>query len=420
VSSNRNPDPALSASNRRPVLGLFLNMPMHETEGRLSARYPHLFDFFLALGGRTSATWLCVPLRRSAEPRAEYGPVELPEQVHLAGLPHWSSAPMVVRRFHRIAPAAVVMVARNIGRWDVVGAVVPSVVGTIFVTVARLRGRPVFLLVRGEKQRTVSWIMGRRLRTLPYIWALQAMEARVRAWIDAGVPTFVAGHELVQRYRTPNARIYNLYPGVSRDFPAAAAPRAIDDSQRRPLRLITVARLSREKGTDDLLRAAAILRRGGAQVTLTVVGDGPERGRLTGLASELGLDGEVEFAGFLRQGHELVAALDRADVFVLASHSEGLPHSVVEAMARALPVVATDVGGIPELLGDDAGVVVPSADPAALASALAKLADDPARRARLSACSLERAQRFDPERVLEEFCARLADAYPALAGLQSQ
>ena len=100
---------------------------------------------------------------------------------------------MVVRRFHRIAPAAVVMVARNIGRWDVVGAVVPSVVGTIFVTVARLRGRPVFLLVRGEKQRTVSWIMGRRLSTLPYIWALRAMEARVRAWIDAGVPNVATG-----------------------------------------------------------------------------------------------------------------------------------------------------------------------------------------------------------------------------------
>jgi glycosyltransferase involved in cell wall biosynthesis len=418
VTSNPNPDPGPLASNGRPALGLFLNMPMHETDGRLSARYPHLFDFFLALGGRTSATWLCVPLRRSAEPRAEYGPVELPERVHVAGLPHWSSAPMVVRRIHRIAPAAILMAARHIGRWDAVGAVVPSVVGTIFVTAARLRRRPVFLLVRGEKQRTVSWIMGRRLSTLPYIWALRAMEARVRAWIDAGVPAFVAGHELVERYRTPNARIYNLYPGVSRDFPLADSPRPSDDSEPRPLRLITVARLSREKGTDDLLRATAILRRAGAQVTLTVVGDGPERASLKGLASELGLDGKVEFTGFLSQGHELVAALDRADVFVLASHSEGLPHSVVEAMARALPVVATDVGGMPELLGDDAGVVVPSADPAALAGALAELADDPARRARLSASSLARARRFDPERVLDAFCARLADAYPALAGLQ--
>lgn len=390
---------------------------MQQGEDGFTARYPHLFDFFTALAGRTSATWLCLPLRRDAAPRPGYGRVELPPEARVAGLPHWSSAPMVARRIHLIAPAALATVLRNVGRWDAVGAVVPSVVGTIFITVGRLCRRPVFLLVRGEKQRTVSWIMGRRLRTMPYLWALRAMEAPVRRWIRAGVPAFVAGDELVQRYRTAGARIHNLYPGISRTFPVAAAARPAAGPGAGPLRLVTVARLSPEKGIDDVLRASAILQGEGIAISLEVVGDGPHRSRLEALAADLGLDGAVRFAGFVSHGGELVDALDRADVFVLASRSEGLPHALVEAMARALPVVATAVGGMPELLGGDAGVVVAPRDPCAIAGAIRDLAERPARRAELSAASLARARRFEPQRVLDSFCARLAEAYPELRGL---
>jgi glycosyltransferase involved in cell wall biosynthesis len=391
---------------------------MQESAGRLSARDPHLFDVVLALAGRASTTWLCIPLRRDAPPRPEYGPVELPEGVRVVGLPHWSSAPMLARRIHLIAPAAVATALRNIGRWDVVGAVVPSVVGTVFVTVARLRRRPVFLLVRGEKQRTVSWIMGRRWRTLPYLWALRAMERPVRRWVRAGVPTFVAGEELVERYGSEGARVYNLYPGLSRDFPVAAAQRLQQPDSDGPLRVITVARLSPEKGTDDLLRAVAIVLQQGTSLTLTVVGDGPDRDRLQALALELGLGDEVRFTGFVPHGPQLVDALDQADLFVLASRSEGVPHSIAEALARALPVVASDVGGIPELLGDEGGVVVPRGDTEALAAAIAGLARDDRRRTELSGRSLERARRFEPERMLDEFCTKLAEAYPELAGLR--
>jgi phosphatidyl-myo-inositol dimannoside synthase len=393
-------------------LGVFLNMPMHEVDGEYTARYPHLFDFYLSLGSRTAQTVLVLPLKRGGVRNPDYGTVTLPDNVEIVGLPYWSSARMVVRRIHLIFPATVWVAATSARDFDIVGAVAPSVVGTILIAAARLRRRPAFLLVRGEKQRTVRWMMGDR-RARPYVAALRAMEAPVRHWISSGVPTFVAGNELVDRYRAPGARLHDLYPALSRDFPVAAGPRK-NHAESGTLALVTVARLSGEKGIDDLLRGLALMRERGTPATLEIVGEGPDRESLEALARELGLSDHVVFSGFIPHGPRLIAALDAADVFVLPSRSEGLPHSLVEAMARALPVVATAIGGIPAFLRGGEGVVVPVGDPAALAAALAELSRDPARLAELSRLALDRARKVLPETQLGEFCARLLEAYPRL------
>jgi phosphatidylinositol alpha-1,6-mannosyltransferase len=395
-------------------LGLFLNLPMHEVDGQYTARYPHLFDFFLSLGDITAETTLLLPLKHGGARNPEYGDVMIPPGVRIVGLPHWSSARMLVRRFHRVAPATVMIFARYLGRVDIIGAVAPSAVGTILLTLARLRRRPVFLLVRGEKQRTVRWIMGDR-KARPYVAALKLMEAAVRHWIRAGVPAFVAGQELVERYAAPGARLYDLYPALSRDFPLASQPRPATGGRDAEHRLITVARLSGEKGIDDLLRALALLRDEGLPVRLEIVGDGPLRAELGALAGELGLTDHVNFAGFVPHGPKLIAALDGSDVFVLPSRSEGLPHSVVEAMARAVPVVATEVGGLPAFLGNGNGVLVPIGDPVALARGIAGVLRDPGRRAQLSERALSTALRVHPDTQLTAFCTHLADAYPQVA-----
>jgi glycosyltransferase involved in cell wall biosynthesis len=398
-------------------LGLFLNLPMHEVDGEYAARYPHLFDFYLALGGCTADTTLVVPLKRGGTRNSDYGTVSVPPGVRIAGLPFWSSARAMARRIYLVVPAALRFGAANLGRLDLVGAVVPSVVGTILITTARLRRRPVFLLVRGEKQRTVRWIMGER-RARPYVAALRAMEAPVRHWIRTGVPTFVAGRELVERYEAPNSRLYDLYPALSRGFPVAPAPR--NERKRADVhRLVTVARLSPEKGIDDLMKAVALLRDEDVRVTLDIAGEGPQRAELDALVRELELTDRVRFAGFVPHGPKLIAMLDAADTFVLSSRSEGLPHSLVEAMARGLPVIATEVGGMPAFLSDGKGVVVPVGDPEALAAAVSELTRNLPRWIELSRHSLEAAARMHPDRQLAAFCARIAEAYPALVAGES-
>jgi glycosyltransferase involved in cell wall biosynthesis len=403
--------------SRTTRLALFLNLPIREVDGELTARYAHLFDFFAALAERTRETTFVLPLAHDADRREDYGTVDLPANVRLAGLPHWTSAPMLARRIHRIVPSVLWVGARQGGSWDALGAVVPSVAGNLLVYTARARRRPVFLFVRGEKQRTVSMIFGASRRTRLMVRALAAMERPVRRWIAAGVPAFVAGEELVERYATPGALLYNLYPGLSRDFPIVPAPRTAWAPAQAPLRLITVARLSPEKGLEDLLTAVASAGGAGADLAVELVGDGPDRERLEALAGELGITDRVRFAGFVGTRPDLVERLDAADVFVLPSRSEGLPHSVVEAMARGLPVVASAIGGLPELLGEGSGIIVPPRDPDALAAVLVDLAADRAKLDDLSARSVARVARFEPDAQARELCERLVGAYPQLGAL---
>jgi glycosyltransferase involved in cell wall biosynthesis len=145
--------------------------------------------------------------------------------------------------------------------------------------------------------------------------------------------------------------------------------------------LVTVAALDQPyKGIAVLLDAVCELRRAGRLVKLLVVGAGVLMPELEARAWSLGMKCDVEFTGLLdRDG--VRAALDAGDIFVLPSLTEGLPRALLEAMARGLPAVATNVGGIPELLPADC--LVPPRDAAALARRLGELIDDPAgRRAR--------------------------------------
>jgi glycosyltransferase involved in cell wall biosynthesis len=106
----------------------------------------------------------------------------------------------------------------------------------------------------------------------------------------------------------------------------------------------------RYKGIDVLIRALRVLGDRGRRCELVVIGEGRYRDELEQLASQLRV--EVHFTSQLTRG-EVMNQLDRADLFVLASRTEGLPRALLEAMARGLPCVATRVGGIPELLDDE-------------------------------------------------------------------
>ena len=153
-------------------------------------------------------------------------------------------------------------------------------------------------------------------------------------------------------------------------------PNSVDTSlfhpgphERDGRRLLTVGLIYEAKGHDVLLRALADLRGGYADVALDVVGDGPLRAESERLARELGIADRVSFHG-IRPKEEIASRMRGADLFVLPSRYENNPCSVLESLASGLPVVATSVGGVPELIDDGAGVLVQAGDPAALADGL--------------------------------------------------
>ncbi len=165
------------------------------------------------------------------------------------------------------------------------------------------------------------------------------------------------------------SRLVVISNGLDVD-PGGAPPRR--DRSGPPL-IVGVGRFEPVKGFDVMLRALAELARRGVDFRCSMVGDGGERAALEALSRSLGLEKQVAFVGYRS---DVTALLADADLFVAPSHREGLSNAVLEAMAAALPIVATRVGGNPQLL-DSIGGLVPPADPPAMADEIQRLFADP-------------------------------------------
>lgn len=165
---------------------------------------------------------------------------------------------------------------------------------------------------------------------------------------------------------------------------------------------VNVCRLNELKNISLAIRAMAQVVKELPDAKLVLVGDGELRQELEAETAALGLEGNVIFAGEQPNPEDYLA---RADVFVLSSLVEGLPLCVLEAMAAGLPVIATEVGGLPDLIGDN-GALVPSEDVQALAAQMLRFARDPALRERCGKASLEAVEPFRAETCAREY-ARL-------------
>lgn len=191
--------------------------------------------------------------------------------------------------------------------------------------------------------------------------------------------------------------VETLYHGLDLDAVASAAAadgvRAeLGVSDGAPL-VGTVANFRPEKGHRHLLQAAVTITRALPETRFVVVGTGPLEAGTRALADRLGLGDTVVFTGYRPDAPRLIAAFD---LFVLASTFEGFSVALAEAMALGRPSVVTRVGGLPEAVGDGReGLVVPPADPGALAAAVLELLGDPAARRRMGAAARCRAAAFD-------------------------
>jgi glycosyltransferase involved in cell wall biosynthesis len=182
---------------------------------------------------------------------------------------------------------------------------------------------------------------------------------------------------------------------VVRNGVAASAPSAQRVAELRArlggagddVRLGCIASLTLKKGHDVLLRAMAQLRERGVACSLVVAGDGPERARAAALAEALGLARSVHFLGIVRHPVDVLAAID---VFVLPSLVEGLPLALLEAMYSGKAVVATSVGGVPEVVrSGENGLLVSPGSVIELTDAIAMLARSPELRSRFGAAARE-------------------------------
>lgn len=182
------------------------------------------------------------------------------------------------------------------------------------------------------------------------------------------------------------------------------------------LRIVCVASLEEVKGHRFLIEACRILDRRGVPFECDLIGDGPLRRKLARAIERYGLDDRIRLRGGLPRP-EVVRALSRAHVAVLASHPtpsgkrEGIPVALMEAMASQLPVVASAVSGIPELVENGrTGILVPPGDPSAIADGLQRLQSDPFLRDWMGTAGREKVQRrFDLRRTSGEILSHILE-----------
>ena len=171
--------------------------------------------------------------------------------------------------------------------------------------------------------------------------------------------------------------------------------------RRRPT-IGAVGRLSREKAFENLIAAVRDLVASGRDLQLVILGDGPERLALEKLVANWGLEERVLLPGYVRHARAYLALFR---MFVLPSLTEGLPITLLEAMQAGVPIVATDVGGVREVLrGGRGGIIVEPANPRALREGVTKLLEDPDLVSRLSRFSLaEAAGRYSSRTMAERY-----------------
>jgi glycogen synthase len=245
-------------------------------------------------------------------------------------------------------------------------------------------------------------------------WLLRAAGAPIETHGLRHAAAVITLTERAQRYLIADgldpARVHVLPSAVAGDVtePGAGPAAEVLAGIPRPL-ILYLGRLHPQKDVETLIKAMThMTSRPG---TLVVVGDGPDRARLERLAERLGLAGRVRFTGFVPHA-EVGSVLRQADVMAVPSSYEELGSVVLEALSARVPVVATDIGGIPEVIRHrETGLLVPPRDPATLASAIAEVLADSQLRDQL----VSRAQAFARRYRIGVLAPRLLRIYEDVA-----
>ncbi len=338
---------------------------------------------------------------------------------HLAGPPgeHLTVAAGSGVRTHRVAVRSRHDLAGARAAAGVVGRVAPDVLhlqdrraGLVGRLLAARQGRPSVYTLHGVPDQLAALVPGNlevAARRRGDRWAYLRLERLLAATPRSAVVTpcaALAGYAR-DHVRVPADRVHAVPNGVGPSW--LREPPTTTASETPTVRVVWLGVMQPVKRVPDLVRAAALV----PEVELVLVGDGPERPRIEAAAAAAGSSARVRLTGHCA---DPAPHLRAGDVFVLPSAAEACPMALLQAMACGLPVVATRVGGVPEIVrhGRD-GLLVPPGSPADLAAALALLAGRPALRHRLGAAGRARVA---TEFGIEHTVRSLLEIYAGVAG----
>ncbi len=337
--------------------------------------------FACKVGARFDACLLFGRALHSSEP-ADY---VLPPEVRLVELPHYRDLTRL-REVLAAAPRTVAAMWRGLRCVDTVWVFGPHVFALVLVSLALLRRKRVVL---GVRQDTMGYHRSRLPsgRWSTSLWLVWAMDRSYRL-LSRRLSVTVVGSDVARQYGGARPSLLEMTVSLIGTADVVARPVSHDWSSR--VRLLTVGRVDKEK--NPLLLVNVLGRLEGRQpgrYALTWVGRGPLEQAVAERVIALGLTDSVELRGYVPFGPELLKLYREAHAFDHVSRTEGLPQTLIEAMASGIPIVATAVGGVSSLLGEGAaGLLVSPDNEAAVVEAILRLSDDARLRVRLAECAL--------------------------------
>lgn len=297
-------------------------------------------------------------------------------------------------------------------KMDVAHARMPNHTGVIGAFVCGLRGVPVFCQIIDDwylAAQRMPWTRKFGLG-LPMKWHLYLYDYLERQ-VCKNKLVFAQGLTCYEKHKaTSQCELVLSTAHYQQDVVQPSAK-----FQNKPYTILTVARLTGVKNQQLTINALAKLRRAGEDWRLVLVGDGPHRAKLAALADELGVTECVSFAGQVARGDALWAYYDAADCFVLSSRSEGTPKVLLEAMARGLPIVATNVAGVPSSVKhEERGLLIEDNDLDGLVAALQRVRNEQSLRETMARNASAFCLEHTVENATDRMLAKVFEKWPHL------
>ena len=290
-------------------------------------------------------------------------------------------------------PRIIMDIFRAVGKCDRYLLKMPEPTATVVGLVLVMLRKKYSVEVVANAQQGILYAKGDMPFVRFYAWLFdKATKVLAKRAMSA---TYVSQY-LRKRYPTKAGKREWVICSVEFDKDMTGDARPVESFEKDTFSLISVGRMSAEKGHLYLVRAfKKIHDQCKKDVRLHLVGDGPERDKLENETKSLGLSEAVHFHGYVKRGAELFSLIDRADLFVMPSLTEGMGRGLIEAMARGIPCIGSSVGGIPEFLPESA--LFASGDPGAISDKVLQLFNQPDRLASMSLNNLEVTRKFQPE-----------------------
>ena len=341
---------------------------------------------------------LFVPVKYSTHEKSRFRLDDsLNKNIAVHPLPFFERSSDVYRHPLKIIPGSIKTIWKHISDWDICCVIDYHIIGVIFFYISKAYKKKLFNYLRSNIISEYLAHDGEIKNPLSYfVTKFLAFLAKTRAKSSL---TIVVGDELYSIYKQSGREVFKFYP--TRLYEKDILPKDEIKIRSTNVKLLTVGRLTPEKGLIYLLQSLKEIknRENKHKFVLSIVGSGKLERELKKATFDWGLSDSVIFHGYISSKDELLALYDDSDIFLLPSLTEGIPKTLYEAMARGVPVIATAVGGIPEIIKDgENGLLVPPANPEALSEALLRLINDEIFRVTLIKNGLETIRKYTFEK----------------------